>query len=667
MIWVLPGFLLLTAGTYFLVPEPTHQSNEERFEFAQQYKEGVDACSIYAQLIAADPHNSQYQFAFAQAWSRANKKSRTFLKNELQQAGQYPNDQYEQAAKSTDPAVRNSGLFGLACDTYYNEQPTTAGKFLDSISDTSFPGRELLYGLIAEKWLKRGEACIHYQSEISNNGLMILAWKKVARCGYTVAVDPESGEVLHELSEYIPPHWLRHRLWQEGDIGGYLLTVPNSFSSRSDLLGTFAAFLVMLVWLFFLLKLGRLGQFSSVLGIGALLGGILSAYPITIAYDLSHWVLDIWMNGSLSNKLFAAVWQIGLIEEIGKLLPVIILALAFRKHFQSPLDYVLVAALSGLGFTFIEDSVYFTDTSLDIISSRSLITGVLHMAWTSLAIYGFVQFKFRKANWKTALGVVGYPLLAILLHGLYDFWAMNNSYGLWLFLPLLIIFLSILVWVNLLNHSLNNSNAYENRDQLDISRLNMQLIALFSSIVFIEYFVNTWVHGPSQSLGILWNSVQVGLYCIPFLAFRLSNIDIAPGGWGNIDLSLHKSAQDLTKILEQRFRLTPFRDFGVIAQLLPMEGTITERITLKNDHDWFIFLPDQRYVAKFKNVAALLIKPKESGTSLLGKDVMVHVRLVNQLADLKNPTGDLKKFRFIDWAEMNELTPKDPTVIQPNP
>jgi len=108
-------------------------------------------------------------------------------------------------------------------------------------------------------------------------------------------------------------------------------------------------------------------------------GGVVSLFASFAGFSLSK--LD-WMGASSA----------GIVEEIGKLLGVIIVARSFKTKYI--LNGLLFGASVGAGFAFFESAGYAFDFLLrskspvvmfDVIQTRAFLTPFGHVAWTAIA------------------------------------------------------------------------------------------------------------------------------------------------------------------------------------------------------------------------------------------------------------------------------------------
>ena len=132
------------------------------------------------------------------------------------------------------------------------------------------------------------------------------------------------------------------------------------------------------VILFFELNVPRNISFNRVLMLVAS-GGIVSLFVALVGFSVS----DLgWLGAS----------QAGIVEEIGKLLAVILVARSFKGKYI--LNGLLYGAAVGAGFAFFESAGYAfefleksgkKDVMFDVIQVRAFLTPFGHVAWTAIA------------------------------------------------------------------------------------------------------------------------------------------------------------------------------------------------------------------------------------------------------------------------------------------
>jgi RsiW-degrading membrane proteinase PrsW (M82 family) len=168
------------------------------------------------------------------------------------------------------------------------------------------------------------------------------------------------------------------------------------------------------VILFFELNVTRNVSFNRVLMLVAS-GGVVSLFVALVGFQVSN--LD-WLGASSA----------GIVEEIGKLLAVIIVARSFRGKYI--LNGLLFGAAVGAGFAFFESAGYAFDylertnslhVMFDTIQTRAFLTPFGHVAWTAIAagalwrVKGDQPFQVGMLLDSTFLKTMAIPMLLHML------------------------------------------------------------------------------------------------------------------------------------------------------------------------------------------------------------------------------------------------------------
>ncbi len=643
------SFIILIAQ--FTVPNPSFKTNEALLSFAETKQEKKGACKSYLKLLAEDSTNSKYQYLLGREWCKIDEKELDLFKFSLRKKGVSPIEMYDRFSKSSDQEVKNSGHFGKACILYFDENHYMAEKHLDSISNKNHIGYNLLKGLISEKREKYQKAFSHYLKESKNKELSIESNLKLYHYLYSWE-EYDKAKLFLKLPNFrakIASNKERDLYYKTGNALKYLSVLHQHIFRKIDLMGFIAAFIVMIVWMLYLLKLSLLSNTKKSMLFLATFISLFLIYPTLVLYDF----MDIEWNFNISqnsiNDLIYCIFGIGFIEEFCKLIPLLILILFRPSSIKTPMDIILIACLSAVGYSFVENLIYFTSDRLDIISSRAMISVVGHVADTSIAAYGIVILRFKERSIQNIIKSIAYFFVAMFMHGVFDFWLINNDASYFHYLSYFVLFIEIFIWVKILNYCLNNSNAYKNKRKININRFNFILLTLLSSIVCIEFLSFAFRHGTEDSFPVLKDSVIQGLFLIPYLSYRLSRIDIAPPGKKDIEIVSKNTAYHLNEILNQTAEITAFRKYGVITEILPSTGVIMERLNISGDNNWFEFIPNKELSLNGKIIHALLIKSKKGSINLNSKDVIIHLRVQFKGEE----SYKLEHLPFIDWGVLN--------------
>ncbi len=114
----------------------------------------------------------------------------------------------------------------------------------------------------------------------------------------------------------------------------------------------------------------------------------------------------------------AAALTIGFIEEAAKALPVVLIALTRRHDFDEPLDGLVYAGCSAIGFSFAETLGFTLDGGLTLLelSARAAAAPIAHALLAAPWGAGLAVGLLRR---KPAVALVGAGL-SVALHGFYD-------------------------------------------------------------------------------------------------------------------------------------------------------------------------------------------------------------------------------------------------------
>ena len=207
---------------------------------------------------------------------------------------------------------------------------------------------------------------------------------------------------------------------------------------------------------------------------------IISAFICIFWAPLRNNLLGPINNGLIYNKLIHMFLGAGLPEEIIKIIPVLIV-LKRTNFINEPLDYIIYASASALGFAFMENIGYqysFMESKPNILALRALYPTIMHVA-TSSAI-GLGLFFYHES--KKIRYVILFYLLASIAHAVYNvFW------------PTLIIL--IIFYARLIQNLLNVSPFY-NDDKINSVKsasyfLGYIILAvLLFDFVFYQFFAN---------------------------------------------------------------------------------------------------------------------------------------------------------------------------------
>ena len=163
--------------------------------------------------------------------------------------------------------------------------------------------------------------------------------------------------------------------------------------------------------------------------------GLLS-HPLTIPFSMSYLkalaadpnavkLSEMNLIQSLERSLILA----GGLEEIAKLILIIVILLIFRKKVKNVYEYILIGACVGIGFSIIEEFSYGGDNATIVSTIGRMISVPAHMTFNMVMAEFLGRAKFSKLNGKgsVVLNYVLALLVPIVVHTLYDVCTAFNS------------------------------------------------------------------------------------------------------------------------------------------------------------------------------------------------------------------------------------------------
>jgi len=654
---VIIGLLLLVFAVNMLIPEPGWETQKEHIEFAELRGNYRTAWEVYKSAVYNDPTDMDLHYGFIQSHYRLEETD-----PDWPELDEYIRKYYRTLSTNDFPEKRDAGLYVRGLMASFEGECSSALEFFSKVEN-----RELKYlnNSIGNCLLEKDqldEAEKHFFKEIQLEGNTEGAYSNLAEIH---RLRDETDELL-ELWENessrsaVSPSEVRMIYIGEGRVLGYVLALLSGVFRNLNLFGFIGALLILIVWSVYLRKIDLYDKDSVLPSVYAALLGMLFSFGVFIINDVIGNVFWLDTESEVINMFVYAIFGIGLIEELVKIIPLFLL-LKYTSHIREPYDYLLYASLSALGFAFIENLIYFESFRLEIIHGRGLIAVVLHMFCSSLAAYGLILNRYRGAE-RPILNILKYFGLAVLVHGFWDFWVMTPTLSKFGIVSLLMFISMISVWNSLKNNALNQSEFFDKRKQHDREKLTGYLMIALGSILGFEYFANSIQNGPNHANGALLGSLTSGSYLMFFLSTRLGRFELEKDTWRPIRYwHSKKSKIPHEAIVGENVSLFPFSQHREAAKYLPNSGKIIERKTVTGEKDWYLiemekdaentkFLPDR-----------VLVRTKEKSDSLLfDKPVLVYFYLIPNSLNLDALTLKRRELFFAYWAKVTLVSPELP-------
>lgn len=211
-----------------------------------------------------------------------------------------------------------------------------------------------------------------------------------------------------------------------------------------------------LTWLFQFLRMDKLPEPARMI-VKIFFLGVLITVPVFVVEFVLFKAVPAINLPSFWNSIFYWFIVIALIEETFKYLVVRAGALK-SKHFDEPVDAMIYMIIAALGFAAAENVMYLFSPNIEIFSFYDLLAKAatislfrflgatfLHALCSGLVGFFLAQAVYKKG--RSGLVLIGL-LIAILLHGLYNFSIIELAYPLNLAIPIIIL-LGLSVFITL--------------------------------------------------------------------------------------------------------------------------------------------------------------------------------------------------------------------------
>ncbi len=394
-----------------------------------------------------------------------------------------------------------------------------------------------------------------------------------------------------------------------------------------------------------------------------------------LVLGIHDWFLDDtgWdINGGFINDFLYCTFGIGMLEEFAKSTPFLLVLLFRKKLFTDPIDYVSFFCTAALGFSAIENVMYFDRHGAEIIEGRAILSTVGHMFDTALIGYGIVLFKYRSKQH----GIWVIPLfffLASLSHGIYDFLLIHEAFGILGYLVMLVYFMATLsFFMVILNNCLNNSNYFTYKRVINSRRVSERLLMYYAIVLLTQVILVMFTEGKMRAIGTLLSGLLMNGFIIVVVCLRLSRFKLIKGRWNPFVPELPFSIVSKDSYDEGsgsffiKIKGESYNDAHISSYyeeyfyLLPMNMSKTK---IKKNKLAFIdgkaFLQgDQSFYKtrlykdnKDSPSARILLKPKRRKPILYKEQYPIVAILKHDKAyDVKHNRKDKKKFTFVEWA-----------------
>jgi RsiW-degrading membrane proteinase PrsW (M82 family) len=265
--------------------------------------------------------------------------------------------------------------------------------------------------------------------------------------------------------------------------------------------------------------------------------GCASVYIVKVMH--LYWLnaYDFQMNGEFLNDFLFCFIQIGAVEEFAKLVPFLILLLLFPHQLNEPVDYLIFICISALGFSAIENIMYFQRYGPELINGRAILSTVGHMFDTALIAYGIILYKYHEKKFGFYI-VILFFVLAALSHGIYDFFLMYKGIKGGIFITILYFLITISLFATILNNALNHSDFFTYGKVVNPSKVSKRMLSYYAIVFILQFLIGFYKTSFFEAFSYLnFSIVQVGIITV-ITVLRLSRFKLIKNRWHKLKIEL---------------------------------------------------------------------------------------------------------------------------------
>lgn len=188
---------------------------------------------------------------------------------------------------------------------------------------------------------------------------------------------------------------------------------------------------------------------------------LLLCFGLGMAITVPGLALQTWVDsmgyseyGSLLWTFFFSMVVISLSEELLKFSALI--AYPFRaKFFNEPMDGIVYCVMIGMGFATLENIIYATRFGMEVTVVRAFTAVPAHAVFAIIMGYYAGLAKFNPLK-KYQLLLIGFSI-AVFIHGLYDFFILQQAYEWLMVAATLTLYVSIFFAIKMIKKHQRNS------------------------------------------------------------------------------------------------------------------------------------------------------------------------------------------------------------------
>jgi RsiW-degrading membrane proteinase PrsW (M82 family) len=559
------------------------------------------------------------------------------------------------------PKCRNAGRFGQALIYKQKKNYDLMLEELDEITIKDVPFYHCELGWALTQTGHFSDAIKSFEKELTyKNGNKSSAYEGLAELLFYL----KDFESIHRYAsdpmfvKECPDYVLRNEYFYNGPIVSYLKLV---MQINGDWYLVIAAAFIALLWAYYYTRFKLFAPKDYFIYIVVFAISCLFSLLCVLLYDVLHLVLHVYEEGNFWGDMFYFIFGVGIIEEFTKALPVLLCVLAFSKRIKEPVDYLILATVSALGFAFMENIVYFDlyygNLNFSIIHKRGVLAVILHVFCSTVIWYGYIQTKLLK-NMKHVLLAI---IVSIAVHGLYDLFLSSSVSSVFYLYSFAMVVLSFFILKMFYNNALNQSPLFDARIGYPSRENAFILVAGLGMIFVFEFVIEAIRFGAPHANDSLLTSLLAYTIIVLLYSSNISSIVLCNRYWLKLkdvfvsNFSQYRTVGTKVSLVATKKSANP--------NMYPLQGTIVNLELLGDIPDNYAIqlthplVDDNRTVHTI--IACLAAKTTER------HKVQVRLLLETNVFLLSEDGGiDETKYKHLDYCAM-ETSDVDNSIVPP--
>lgn len=496
----------------------------------------------------------------------------------------------------------------------------------------------LYHFLIAEREFRDGDARNaqdHFLIALEDKELEDLAYERLETIWFYYYSFDELSDYAYDMDLF--PHLpfsLKNEVYiKDGSWDWYLFNgIYRDFLS-ADLPAYLAVGFSMFVWLLFITRVLFIRKDKWKYMIPLFLLGAILPVLVYVLSDLLKFFYD--QNGIEldHSSLIYCVVNIGMVEELVKTIPWVIVYFLFKKRFHRPVHFMLLPIVSALGFAFSENLIYVNSNDYELVFVRSGISLIMHLSCSAIIGYMAWRANLKKGLRTKFLYLGGGFLLASVLHGVFDFVIFARG-G---YLNMIVLFITLHLFILFINNAINFSGIRHKNAVKQLRQSGGVLLVGLIAIFLIQYLIIGWNYSPSSANLMFMGNIIFVLVTTIYLVATFSRIRLRPrvlykfsfaDVFGQFMTTSRGNYMDEVDYKENSFRLFAPKTNVFVGNQFPIRAKALRRVVIQNDLRWWLVEFEQPVYVNQTDRTYGIIKSKESDQDLFMDKVEVILLMI---------------------------------------